>query len=171
MYGFGTKILRAYHACDPKNLSVKDTVARALLGRPPFCREGVLHFAWKALAEYSCDVMISTKAAMTQKNKENPWVSGTNTQRGTDPYLSPVGFVGLQRHPAGNYSGTIYARGVPSFGHNEKYREKVEQAIMVREAAKMVCEADEVTPLLPPRRAPRVPASRAFERMPSRAAF
>ena len=96
---------------------------------------------------------------------------------------------------AGNNSGTIYARGVPSFGHNEKYKEKVnaklltetlrfntelkvytakvhspEQAIMVREAAKMVCEADEVMPLLPRRRAPRVPASRAFERMPSRAA-
>ena len=36
-----------------------------------------------------------------------------------------------------------------------------EQAIMVRDAAKMVCEADEVSAAASARRAPRVPASRA----------
>ena len=92
----------------------------------------------------------------------------------------------------GNYSGAVYGRGVPSYasGRNEMYKEKLgakllaevprfntelktytfkvyapEQAIMVREAAKMVCAEDEVSPARS--RAPRV--ARAFERMPSRA--
>ena len=93
----------------------------------------------------------------------------------------------------GNYSGSVYGRGVPSYasGRNEMYKEKQagakllaevprfntelktytfkvyapEQAIMVREAAKMVCAEDEVSPARS--RAPRV--ARAFERMPSRA--
>ena len=87
---------------------------------------------------------------------------------------------------AGNVSGTVYGRGLPSYGYNEKYKEKVndkllseslrfntemkvytakvnspEQANMVRDAAKMVCEADEVSAAASARRAPRVPASRA----------
>ena len=73
---------------------------------------------------------------------------------------------------AGNLTGAVYMRGVPSYGCNEIYKEKVnaklltetlrfntelkvytakvsspEQAIFVREAAKMACEADEVSPL------------------------
>ena len=71
---------------------------------------------------------------------------------------------------AGSLVGSIYARGVPSSGYNDKYKDNVngkllsvqlrfntemkmytgkvnspEQAIMVRDAAKMVCEADEVS--------------------------
>jgi len=73
----------------------------------------------------------------------------------------------------GMYSGAVYARGVPLMGYNDTYKDKVgakllaehlrfntelklytakvyspEQAIMVREAAKMVCDEDEVTPRL-----------------------
>ena len=84
----------------------------------------------------------------------------------------------------GTLTGSVYARGVPSYGYNEQWKEKTnakllnetmkfntelnlytgkvnspEQAIMLRDAAKEVCEADEVAP--PPA------ASRAFEHMPS----
>ena len=84
----------------------------------------------------------------------------------------------------GTYTGAVYMRGVPSYGFNQTYKDKVnakllteelrfntelkmytakvyspEQAIFVREAAKMVCEADEV-PLRPC-------VARAFERMPA----
>ena len=120
MYGFGAKVLQAYYACDPENLSTKDPVGSALLGRLPYSKEAVLLFAWKALVEHSCDVMVSYVVKKFEY-KENPYVSGTKEKGG--PYLSPTGMLMLLLNP-NVFSGELVKDPDATRGCEVKFNKK-----------------------------------------------
>ena len=120
MYGFGPKVLQAYYACDPNKLSPKDPVGSALLGRLPYSKEAVLLFAWKALVEHSCDVMVSYVVKKFEY-KENPYVSGTKEKGG--PYLSPTGMLMLLLNP-NVFSGELVKDPDATRGCEVKFNKK-----------------------------------------------